>query len=400
MARGVRRSLAVERGADIERIRAELERAALGGEGWDGLLRRLVAATGRPAWLVGVHGGVLAALPGTAEPLAASAPASGITASDSVEGGLDPAEVRRHILGDEPATVATVDGRTARAVPVLAGPRRVGMLLLEEPVGERGEVLLRASSLAFAIEAVRRDAVASVVAESASHVIDELRYGSLRDPVEVRRSASRFGVHLDAPHAAAVFAYDGPNRGAWSTGVRWIEMPVRDDRGLAWTVLAGDVASELRRIRRRLQGIVGDDAPVLAASGPIVSDLTGTARSFAEAEMVLALLRARPDEAELPYEALGFGGLLLSVPAERLRRFVDTHLGPILDRPELVETLAAWYGERGSRAAVAQRLHIHRNSVGYRIGRIRDLLGADPFDPWTALQLRAALEARDILGVR
>jgi DNA-binding PucR family transcriptional regulator len=45
-------------------------------------------------------------------------------------------------------------------------------------------------------------------------------------------------------------------------------------------------------------------------------------------------------------------------------------------------------------------LHIHRNSVGYRIGRIRDLLGADPFDPWTALQLRAALEARDILGVR
>jgi DNA-binding PucR family transcriptional regulator len=182
--------------------------------------------------------------------------------------------------------------------------------------------------------------------------------------------------------------------------VRWIEMPVRDSGGLGWTVLAGDVAAELHRIRRRLQGIVGDDAPVLAASGPIVSNLAGTARSFFEAEVVLALLRSRPGEMELTYEALGFGGLLLSVPTERLQRFVDTHLGPILDRPDLVETLAAWYEARGSRAAVARRLHIHRNSVGYRIGRTRDLLGADPFDPWTALQLRAALEARSILDVR
>jgi hypothetical protein len=389
----------MEPSGDIERIRAELERAALGGEGWDGLLRRLVAASGRPAWLVAVHGGVLAALPGTAEPLAASAPASGVAASDSVEGGLDPAEVRRHILDDEPATVVTVEGRAARAVPVLAGPRRVGMLLMEEPVGERGEALLRASSLAFAIEAVRRDAVASAVAESASRVIDELRYGSLRDPAEVERSASRFGLRLDMPHAAAVFAYDGTNRGAWSTGVRWIEMPVRDAGGLGWTVLSGDVAAELHRIRRRLQGIVGDDAPVRAASGPIVSDLAGTARSFAEAEAVLALLRTRGDAVELTHEALGVGGLLLSVPPERLRRFVETHLGPILDRPDLVDTLAAWYEEKGSRAAVARRLHVHRNSVGYRIGRIHELLGADPFDPWTALQLRVALEARTILAV-
>jgi PucR C-terminal helix-turn-helix domain/GGDEF-like domain len=392
----------VESAVDVEQTRKELERAALAAEGFDGLLRRLVVANGRPAWLVAVHGGVLAALSDTAQPLAASTPASGVAASDSVEGGIDPADVRRHILDDEPATVATVDGREVRVMPVLAGPRRVGLLVMEEPVGERGEALLRASRLAFAIEATRRDAVAAAVAENASRVIDELRYGSLRDPAEVQRSASRFGVRLDAPHAAAVFAYDGTNRGAWSTGIRWIEMPVRVEDGLGWTVLSGDIAAELHRIRRRLQGIVGDDAPVLAASGPVVSDLRGTARSFAEAEIVLALLRDRSGDhdLELTHEALGLGGLLLTVPPELLRQFVNAHLGPILDCEEFVETLAAWYGENGSRIAVADQLHVHRNTVGYRIGRIRELLDADPFDPWTALQLRAALEAREILAAK
>ena len=390
----------VKRAVDVEEVQAELERAALAAEGFDGLLRRLVVASGRPTWLVAVHGGVLAALPGTVRPLAASTPASGVAASDSVEGGLDPADVRRHILDDEPSTIMTVDDRKVRAIPVLAGSRRVGMLVMEEPVGERGEALLRGSRLAFAIEATRRDAVAAAVAENASRVIDELRYGSLRDPAEVERSASRFGVRLDAPHAAAVFAYDGANRGAWSTGVRWIEMPVRVVDGQGWTVLGGDVPAELHRIRRRLQGIVGDDAPVLAASGPIVADLAGTARSFAEAEVVLALLRDRSGDVELTHEALGLSGLLLSVEAERLSRFVEVHLGPILGHPEFVETLAAWFGENGSRTAVADRLHVHRNTVGYRIGRIRELLGADPFNPWTALQLRAALEARRILAAR
>jgi PucR C-terminal helix-turn-helix domain/GGDEF-like domain len=271
------------------------------------------------------------------------------------------------------------------------------MLLMEEPVDRRSEALLRASRLAFAIEAVRRDAVASAIAESASQVIDELRFGSLRDPAEVERGAARFGLRLDLPHAAAVFAYEGSNRRAWSTGIRWIEMPVREVGGRGWTVLGGDVPAELHRIRRRLQGIVGDDAPVLAASGPVVTDRPDTARSFAEAEIVLAILRTRPDERELTHEALGFGGLLLSVPSARLRRFVDAQLGPILDQPDLLETLAAWYGENGSRAAVAERLHIHRNSIGYRLGRIRELLDADPFDPWMALQLRVALEARQIL---
>ena len=381
---------------DARAVRTELEQLALAGEGWHALLARLGAVTGRRTWLVAVHGGVLATSDSAEVCPAASMPASGIPASDSVVGGLEAADVRRLMLHDAAETVTCVGGATARAVPVRAGPRRVGLLLMEEPLSGEHEALLRAAVIPVAIEAVRRDAVATATAESASRLIDELRFGSLRDPEQVLRSAERFGLRLDHRHAAAVFAYEGTNRRTWSTATRWIEMPVREADGLGWTVLTGDIAGELHRIRRRLEGIVGD-AHVLGATGATVENLAGTARSFAEAEIVLELLRDRPEARELTPEALGLEGVLLSVPPDRLRNLVERYLGPILDREELLETLEVWFEEHGSRAAVAGRLQVHRNSIGYRMARIRELLGARHPDPWLTLQQQSALAARRVL---
>jgi DNA-binding PucR family transcriptional regulator len=136
---------------------------------------------------------------------------------------------------------------------------------------------------------------------------------------------------------------------------------------------------------------------VLAASGPLVDDVGATPRSFREAEIVLALLRQRPGEVVLPYDELGLQGLLLSIPKKRLRAYVDASLGAIADRPELLSTLEAWYSANGSRVAVAESLGVHRNSVGYRIARIRELIGRDLMGTKTARQLQAALDARDVL---
>lgn len=344
------------------------------------MLSRLSAAVGGPVRLVGVHGNCIAAAP------------------PGEAAGLDAAIVAR--LGDADGAHAVTfgDGWEATAISLLAGRRRVGVLAVDGCLSGETVALLDAARIPVCIEAVRRDAEAGARAESASRIIDEARFGLTRDPSEFVRIAERFGLGLDRPHAAAVFTYDGVNQRTWDTALTWIEMPVRREGSAGWTILPAD-GKELTRIRTRLQGMVGTDAAVLAASGSIASDVTDTARSFFDAEAALAILRRRAPQTELHFTDLGVVALLLSVPRDRLHDFVTAQLGPILDRVDLLDTLVAWLATNGSRAAVASRLLIHRNSVGYRMGKVRELLGADPVDPDTTWQIQAALAAHEVLAV-
>lgn len=369
--------------AAAEAFERKLNGLALSGDGWPAVLRAIAQHTGRPARLVGVHGGVLAA-------------------TDDGTTAMTPVSVAQVFAKDGPATVVCEPGWSATARAVRAGERRVGLLLLggaeQRTNPHDDDVILCAASTAIAIEAIRRDAVAAASTETAGRLIDELRFGALRNHAEVLRTAARFGLRLDQPHAAVVFAYGGPHQRTWSTALSWLEMPVRQDGQFGLAVLEGDIDREISRIRVRLQGMVGEEL-VLAAAGPIVSDVRETSRSFRDAETVLGLLRRRPGEVELMFSSLGLAQLLFGVSPERLQAFVEQHLGPILEREEWVTTLSAWLATKGSRAAVAELLHLHRNSVGYRVGQIRELLDANPLDPEVTLRLQAALTARELLSV-
>jgi DNA-binding PucR family transcriptional regulator len=98
------------------------------------------------------------------------------------------------------------------------------------------------------------------------------------------------------------------------------------------------------------------------------------------------------------FDDAGLLQALLAVPPERAAWFVQCHLGPILARPELVETLRAWLASRGSRQVASQQLHLHRNSVGYRVAQLKSMLGLDPLEPANSAVLQAALAAHDLLG--
>ncbi|MFC9549970.1 PucR family transcriptional regulator [Rhodococcus sp. NPDC056960] len=61
---------------------------------------------------------------------------------------------------------------------------------------------------------------------------------------------------------------------------------------------------------------------------------------------------------------------------------------------DLVGTLEVFYDKGDNVQAVADTLHLHRTSLYYRINKIRDILGVDPLNGATRLELHLALKAR------
>jgi DNA-binding PucR family transcriptional regulator len=61
-----------------------------------------------------------------------------------------------------------------------------------------------------------------------------------------------------------------------------------------------------------------------------------------------------------------------------------------------IRTLAAYLDNQGSLSRAAKALHLHRNSVAYRIERIFELLEIDPEDPDERLLLQLACRARSL----
>jgi hypothetical protein len=60
-------------------------------------------------------------------------------------------------------------------------------------------------------------------------------------------------------------------------------------------------------------------------------------------------------------------------------------------RAVLRETLRSWLRHMGDRKAVAEELHVHPQTVRYRLGRLRELFGSDLDDPDARLRLTLAL---------
>jgi hypothetical protein len=84
---------------------------------------------------------------------------------------------------------------------------------------------------------------------------------------------------------------------------------------------------------------------------------------------------------------------------ELVSALATTRLAPLeqvreSSRERLAETLLAWLQHRGERQHVAAALHVHPQTVGYRLTRLRELFGEVLEDPQGRFELELALRAR------
>jgi hypothetical protein len=156
-------------------------------------------------------------------------------------------------------------------------------------------------------------------------------------------------------------------------------------------------------LRGRLQHAVGPRH--VAALGPSVA-WRDAALSLARARDVLELVAegAAPDHGVL--DAADYTTSLLLRSDRRLtQELVRSRLAPLAQlaagpRARLTATLAAWLAAQGRLQAVAERLHVHPQTVRYRLGRLRELFGDALDDPQRRFELELALRAEGAFDAR
>jgi len=103
-------------------------------------------------------------------------------------------------------------------------------------------------------------------------------------------------------------------------------------------------------------------------------------------------------------DSIGAYRLLLQVKRpQELQAFAESTLGTVhtydqRHQTKLGATLHAYMGNRCSVSVTAKALHVHSNTVAYRLRRVEELLGIDLSDPQAMLHLQLAIMIEGILG--
>ncbi|HEV2461434.1 MAG TPA: helix-turn-helix domain-containing protein [Ktedonobacterales bacterium] len=261
-----------------------------------------------------------------------------------------------------------------------------------------------------------------------AEALDALLTGTYAGEAAMRARAAQLGYDLTLPHAV-LWVDLAPHApvGADALGPRGADPAATHlaeelTAGLgAWArPLAGQVSALLPLARaERGIGEVAERAEALLAralggtrpgGGEWAAGLgepsTAPAqvhRSAAEARDAarLGLLVLGPRRLVRPAD-LGVYRLLLALRDDgSLAPFVERSLAPLLANARngdaLVQTLDAFFACNGNLSEAARRLHLHRNSLIYRLNRARELLGRDLDDPELRLALQLAIKGRRVL---
>jgi hypothetical protein len=227
--------------------------------------------------------------------------------------------------------------------------------------------------------------------------------------VDARRRLVELAVR-DVPASAPELAGAAADAG-WRLPARLAVVAFRDERvarvasrlppdalvarvdGTGWAIV-GDPDGPGRHATVQ-QGLAG----VRAGVGPAVA-ATAAAESARLAERALGLALGAPgpvwaDDRRVDLLLLGDPGVARGLLHDVLGPLA---LAPAPARERLVETLGAWLEHQGEVRPTAEQLHVHTQTVRYRVAQLRELLGDRMGSAEGRLELELALRARRMVN--
>lgn len=359
-----------------EQIHERLLAVALRSGGLDGIATTLADLVGRSVRIEDARGEVLAA-------------------SENFT------EISR--TADDFVSTARLDGEVAARICLPGAPEPL------DPIGARA---VEHASLVVSLELLRLRTAVEVEHRLRGELLAELLSGPAAMSPPLLARAELLGHQLTGPHTVLVGALgdavtDRSSQRTLSAVAdalrahrpRPLAAMYHGDIVVLWPAGSGDAGTAATVIHKTIAaGVAG---PATVARYGIGAGSFAHGYRIAKGALDIALRSGRKGTV-VTLPELGVAGLLLQLEdTGQLLAFADTTLGPVLDydrrhRTELLATLRMYLQCRLDRAATAQRLHIHPNTVGQRMRRIEQLCSAELADPSVAAQFSTALTVRDV----
>jgi sugar diacid utilization regulator len=336
------------------------------------------------------------------------------------------------------------------SAPILVREKQVATIWLvgdASGAAEEWQFFLETGAAAAAIELSRAHAVEETVHRIHGDFVSDLVRGT-GDAEVVATRAKRMGFDVSAPHVAIALL---PVPAERSTGAKpspvsahrseahrkgvppteaieeaiqrigrriprvlnahGVSAPVYREPGLTTVFYPVDETTASASGRRLALRLCGDLARAAAGcelfagvSGPH-SGVAEFRLSYGEAKQSVELARTVMSETQVAcYSDLGVYRLLLAARGTpEIRDLYEEMLGSLAaydqkTKSDLLPTLAA-YLRSGNAVEVSQTLNLHRNTLRYRLRRIRDISRLDLDDPDIRLGLQVALKIGDVLGL-
>jgi Purine catabolism regulatory protein-like family/PucR C-terminal helix-turn-helix domain/GGDEF-like domain len=272
---------------------------------------------------------------------------------------------------------------------VLASPRRGFIGKLAKPAAEATAPLLAAMARLTDVVRDQEQAVKSALLEEALEPTAE------RDLPPLAARAAAFGIDFSDPARLVVIRAPADVAGVCrdlvgrleAGGIPHLVHPRAES--LMALVQGGD-----GELRAALAAVSEARPDVVIGVGRPVTALAGAHHSLRDAELAVDRGGLDPDRRVMRFEDFDLGTFMVSeIPPERLAPKVDEILSVLRAHPPLHEAVRAYFAHDLDIAATAASLHMHRNSLRYRIARAEQLLGRSLKQPATVAAVYIALVA-------
>ena len=243
-------------------------------------------------------------------------------------------------------------------------------------------------ALAAAYLAERERWMASAAAKQ-SHAVRQILDD---DPIDMNVAQRTLNYHFDQYHVAVAVWYEPAPTCPDSRGLRTTALEILDHLGALERIVVPSGAGRLWAWGNRrqfpqghlkLDHISREHPDVSIAIGTPRSGIEGFRRSHHEAataERVARMSDCSTEPSANTYADVAVAAML-TANIEDARYLVQRELGPLAAdtsaAADLRETLLCYLDEESSPFAAGRRLHISRNTVGYRVKRACELLGYD-----------------------